>query len=234
MSDDQNNKQPLSLSVSILIAGVLIAGAVIYAVGAKNQPTPAPTTGNQPAPTFDQLMTLTNRDVILGNPQAPVTFIEYGDYQCPFCARFFNTVEGPLKEGYIKDDKVRFVFRDLSILGPESQASAEAAECAKDQGKFWPFHDALYAAEEADNQENNGNLNRDLFVRLAEQAGLNIQDFASCYDAHRYAQVVKDTTKAAQAAGLNGTPSSLLNGQLIVGSQPYSYFSQAIDALLQK
>lgn len=232
-NENQNNKQSLNLSVSILIAGVLIAGAVIYAVGAKNQPAVAPSGGNQPAPTFDQLMKLTSRDVILGDPNAPVTFIEYGDYQCPFCARFFSTVESSLKDNYIKDGKVRFVFRDLSILGSESQGAAEAAECAKDQGKFWPFHDALYTAEEADAQENNGNLNRDLFLRLAGQVGMNTKDFGSCYDAHKYTQVVKDVTRAAQAAGLNGTPSSLVNGQLVVGAQPYSYFSQTIDSLLK-
>jgi protein-disulfide isomerase len=112
------------------------------------------------------------RDVILGDTKAPVTVIEYGDYQCPFCARFFTDVEPLLREQYIKTGKVRMIFRNYPFLGNESIAAAEAAECAKDQGKFWDFHDALYTAEHQDGRENNGNLTNQAFYQLADSIKL--------------------------------------------------------------
>jgi protein-disulfide isomerase len=113
------------------------------------------------------------RDVILGDPNAPVTFIEYGDYQCPFCARFFTDVEPLIKDQYVKTGKVKMIFRSYPFLGNESVLAAQAAECAKDQGKFWEYHDALYTAESQDAHENNGNLNRDLFLTLAQNLHLD-------------------------------------------------------------
>jgi protein-disulfide isomerase len=112
-------------------------------------------------------------DVILGDPNAPVTVIEYGDYQCPFCARFYTDIEPLIRDQYIKTGKVKMVFRNYPFLGPESTAAAEAAECAKDQGKYWEFHDALYSAEATDAQEHNGNLNRELFLSVAQDLKLN-------------------------------------------------------------
>jgi|SRR3989344_403375 len=113
------------------------------------------------------------RDVILGDPKAPVTLIEYGDYQCPFCSRFFKDTEPLIRKNYIETGKVKMVFRNFQFLGSESVNAAQAAECAKDQGKFWVYHDALYAAELEDGRENNGNLKRELFIDLAKSAGLD-------------------------------------------------------------
>ncbi len=115
---------------------------------------------------------LSDRDVILGDPNAPVTIIEYGDYQCPFCARFYTDVEQFIRDEYIASGKVKMVFRNYAFLGPESVAAAEAAECAKDQGKFWEYHDQLYEAENKDGREHNGNLAKDLFVQISEELGL--------------------------------------------------------------
>jgi protein-disulfide isomerase len=112
-------------------------------------------------------------DVILGDPNAPVTVIEYGDYQCPFCARFYTDIEPLIRDQYIKTGKVKMVFRNYPFLGPESTAAAEAVECAKDQGKYWEFHDALYAAEAIDGREHNNNLNRELFLTIAQDLKLN-------------------------------------------------------------
>lgn len=120
---------------------------------------------NVPAPSAD--------DVILGDSNAPVTVIEYGDYQCPFCARFFIDVEPLIRQKYIETGKVKMIFRNYAFLGPESPAAAEAAECAKDQGQYWAYHDALYAAEHQDGQERNGNLNKDLFETIAQSLKLN-------------------------------------------------------------
>lgn len=116
---------------------------------------------------------ISSRDVVLGDPKAPVTLIEYGDYQCPFCGRFFKDTEPLIRENYIKTGKVKMVFRNFQFLGSESVSAAEAAECAKDQGKFWAYHDALYTTELNDGKENNGNLTRELFIDLAKSTGLD-------------------------------------------------------------
>lgn len=111
-------------------------------------------------------------EAALGAANAPVTLIEYGDYQCPFCARYFEQVEPVLRAQYIDTGKVKMVFRNFAFLGPESVASAEAAACAAAQGKFWEYHEALYAAEAKDGQERNGNLDRQEFLQLAEDLKL--------------------------------------------------------------
>lgn len=227
------------LPISILIAGVMIAGSLIYSVGrnsiTQNQKSSASGLGNEPSSAaYGKLPPIGGRDAILGNPEAPVTFIEYGDYQCPFCGRFFNQVEPRLRDEYIKTSKVKMVFRNFQILGQESDAAGAASECAKDQGKFWAYHDELYKAETADGRENNGNLNRDLFLMLAQNAGLDMTAFVSCLDSNKYIELVKKETADGQILGLTGTPTSYINGEQVVGAQPYSVFKSVIDIALQK
>lgn len=132
------------------------------------KPTPAPTTGP---------LALTSRDVILGDANAPVTVIEYGDYQCPFCELFYAQVQPAIEKQYVQTGKVKFVFRDFPFLGQESFEAGAAVECAKDVGKFWEYHNALYAAKTEDAQkygggENDGFLNRDMFLNLAQKVGI--------------------------------------------------------------
>lgn len=120
---------------------------------------------------------LTDRDIILGDANAPVTVIEYGDYQCPFCELFSAKVQPLIKQQYVDTGKAKFVFRDFPFLGQESFDAGAAVECAKDQGKFWEYHDALYIAKTEDAQkygggENDGFLNRDMFLNLAKKLGL--------------------------------------------------------------
>ncbi len=231
-------KKDWLLPISILVAGVMIAGSLIYAVGSKSGGQNQGQTvvlGNNSAPAVSgQLPLVGNRDAILGDEKAPVTLIEYGDYQCPFCGRFFHQVESSLREEYIKTGKVRMVYRNFQILGAESIASGAAAECAKDQSKFWAYHDELYTAETKDNQENNGNLNRDLFLMLAQNVGLDMTAFTSCLDSNKYIEQVKKETADGQIMGLTGTPTTYINGEQVVGAQPYSVFKTVIDIALQK
>jgi protein-disulfide isomerase len=122
-------------------------------------------------------LALTDRDVILGDANAPVTVIEYGDYQCPFCELFYAKVQPLIKQQYVDTGKVKFVFRDFPFLGQESFDAGAAVECAKDAGKFWEYHDALYASKTEDAQkygggENDGFLNRDMFLNLAKKVGI--------------------------------------------------------------
>lgn len=238
-SQKQSKRGNWLLPVSILIAGVMIAGSLIYSVGKQSIAQKSSTTGDSSTAVssakYDEVPPISGRDAILGNPEAPVTFIEYGDYQCPFCGRFFHQVEPQLRDEYIKTSKVKMIFRNFQILGQESTAAAAASECAKDQGKFWAYHDELYKAETADGQENNGNLNRDLFLMLAQNvAGLDMTSFVSCLDSNKHIELVKKETADGQSMGLNGTPTSYINGEQVVGAQPYSVFKNVIDIALQK
>ncbi|MEK9168514.1 MAG: thioredoxin domain-containing protein, partial [Patescibacteria group bacterium] len=161
--ENQREKDRL-LPTSILIAAILIAGALIYSTGAKNikpEKQNAQETAQRPSkPQIDD-------DVVLGNPDATVTVFIFSDYQCPFCGKFFQEAEVLIRKNYVETGKVKMVHKDLAFLGPESKAAAQAAECAKDQGKYWQYHDALFEAEIKDGQEHNGNLNKNLFGKIA-------------------------------------------------------------------
>ncbi len=219
------------LPASILIAGVLVAGAVIYSTGLKNSPA-GPTPSNQKVPSAVTLE-LNSEDVILGDPKAPVTVVAYEDYQCPFCGRFFSQSENLIKENFVKTGKVKMVYRHFAFLGPESVAAAEATECAKDQGKFWEYHDALYVAEIKDGKEHNGNLNETLFKSLASQLGLDTAKFSSCVTSKKYANKVQKDYDQGVVLGVSATPTVFINSQKFEGALPYSQFETVIKALLQ-
>lgn len=229
------------LAISIIVAAIIIGGSVVFATMRGGSPNPAATgpIQNAPAPTAQApLPPIGGRDVILGNPNAPVTLIEYGDYQCPFCGRVFTQVEPQLRTDYINTGKVKMVFRNFQFLGQESVAAGEAAECAEDQNKFWDYHDALYAAKIKDvsngGSENDGFFSRAKFLKLAQQVGLNVPLFTACIDSNKYADQIQKDRDAANAIGVNSTPTSYVNGQEILGAQPYSAFQTVIEAALQK
>ncbi|MBI4095105.1 MAG: DsbA family protein [Candidatus Liptonbacteria bacterium] len=225
---EEGKRKDYFLPVSILIAGAMISGSVLYLVGGKSSEDQGL------ARLSGQGLELTRRDVVLGDPNAPVTFIEYGDYQCPFCGRLFTQVEPLLREEYVRTGKLKMVYRNFAFLGPESFEAAEAAACAKDEQKFWVFHDAVFREEILDGEEHNGNLNRDLFIRLAGEAGMDVDKFTACYDADTYANDVRSEAGAAQALGVNATPTVFLNSQQVQGALPYESYRTVIESLLRK
>jgi len=224
------------LAGTILAAALIVAVAIIYSFGPER---PAPVSdgggGSVELPTF--LTTLPYEqtpgpggDIILGNPNAAVEIVEYGDYQCPFCARFFLQTEGKIRENYIGSGKVKMIYKDLAFLGPESLEAALAANCAADEGKFWEYHDALFTVEAEDGKEHNGNLNKDLFLVIADKLGLNEATFEACYESRKYdGEVQSDIEEAQQDLERVSTPSVLINGELIQGALPYSDFAAVID-----
>ncbi len=222
------------LPVSILVAAVLVAGAVIYSAGFSSPAVDNPGAGDEPEVVDSKVLDLTGDDVVLGDLNAPVTVIEYSDFQCPYCGRFYSDAEAQVRENYIKAGKVKFVYRHFAFLGPESKLAAQAVECAKDQGKFWNFHDALFDAEIKDGQEHNGNLNRSFFLSIAKDLGLNTADYGKCFDDGKYSGKVGRDYAAAQTIRVQATPTLFVNGQKIEGALPYAQFKQVIDAALAK
>ena len=192
------------------------------------------------------LMTLSSRDEILGNANAPVTIVEYGDYQCPFCTRYFSQIQPLIKSQYIDTGKAKMVFRDFPFLGPESTAAANAAQCAGDQGKLWSYHDALYTAKIGDentnqNAENDGFFTRAEFLSLAGQVGLNVPTFTTCLDGNQDANAVAAEKAAAVAVGVASTPTTIVNGKMVTeadgsdaGADPTAVFQAISNAVSGK
>ena len=225
------------LAISILAAAVIVAGTLIYVFGPGKSQVAGPTGGLE-APAGQP--PVVGDDYVLGNADAPVTIIEFGDYQCPFCGRFFSQTEPQVRENYVKTGKAKFVYKDLIIIdnfvsgGQESTNAALAANCAGEQGKFWEYHDLLFEAEIKDGEENNGNLNKNLFLSLARNLKLNEGQFASCFDSKKYLAEVEGDTKEAEASLPQlSTPATFVNKELVSGAVPYEQFASVIEEELK-
>lgn len=216
------SKSAYLLPASIILAAILISGSILVLVGRSQPAAPSGGTDGTTTSTITLPPAISGSDVILGDPKAPVSIIEYADYQCPFCGRFYQQTEPLIRDQYIKTGKVKMVYRDFQFLGPESIAAANAAGCAKDQNQFWAYHDAIYNTELADGHENNGNLTRTLFIQLAQQLKLDIPTFTQCLDSNKYqAQITQDTNNASQV-GVNSTPTIFIDDQKVIGAQPFT------------
>lgn len=239
-------KKDRFLPISILVAAVLICGAVVFSAfykgGAAQNPAAnaggTPAAGQPAAPTTNtSVMALGPRDAILGSASAPVTLVEYGDYQCPFCGtEFYAQTEPLIVQNYVNTGKVKFVFRDFAFLGPESTAAANAAQCANDQGKLWVYHNALYSGKVADDAkggtESDGFFSTTELLNLGQQVGLNMATFTSCVNNNSDANIVAQEKTDATNQGVNSTPTFYVNGTQILGAQPYAQFQQVLDAAI--
>ena len=164
-----------------------------------------------------------------GSDKAPVTLIEFSDFQCSFCRKFWQTTLPLIEKKYISTGKVKFVYRHLAILGKHSVASAQAAECAGERGKFWEYHDKLFASAGSPLAFTDGKLKG-----YAKELGLKSQDFNQCLDSGKHLKKVEGETATAAFLGARGTPAFFLNGQLLVGAQPFQVFEAAIEKELKK
>lgn len=125
---------------------------------------------------------------------------------------------------------MRVGYWNFAFLGPESTWSAEAAECAADQDQFWAYHDKLYESQAGENQ---GAFNKENLKKFAEEIGLDTQAFNECLDSGKYTSLIQEDTQAAQSLGVQSTPTFLVNGQPLIGAQPFEVFQQAIETFLK-
>jgi protein-disulfide isomerase len=155
----------------------------------------------------------------VGPATAPVTIVEFSDFQCPFCSRLVPTIE-QVKAKY--GDKVRIVFRQFPLNFHQfAQKAAEASLCANEQGKFWQMHDAMFKDQAA--------LSVDQLKATATGLGLNADQFNSCLDQGKYAAQIQTDIDAGTKAGVNGTPAMFINGRFLSGAQPLAEISKVID-----
>ncbi|MBL8165900.1 MAG: thioredoxin domain-containing protein [Anaerolineae bacterium] len=162
---------------------------------------------------------LADTDPSRGPVDAPITIVEFSDFRCPYCGRYVAETLTPLLANY--GDRVRMVFRDYPILGPDSITAALAGECANAQGKFWEFHDLAFA--------NQRTLNRDTLVGFAAELGLDEASFASCIDNGEYMSEISADAAYASELGVTGTPAFFINGRFVSGAQPYTTFAALIE-----
>lgn len=158
-----------------------------------------------------------------GPKDAKVTIVEFSDYECPFCERFYQQTLPQLLKDY--GDKVRFAFKDFPLpMHPQAQKAHEAAHCAGAQGKYWEMHDMLF--------DNRSNLGVEALKRYGRNLGLNTEKFNQCLESGQFEKKVKDDMRVARSVGVNGTPTFFINGQRLVGAQPIEAFKDKIDAIL--
>ena len=168
-----------------------------------------------------------------GDSNAPVTIIEWGDYQCTFCFLFHNSTLNYIKTNYVDSAKVRLVFQDFPLNGPDSVFAASASHCANDQSKYWEYHNILYKNWGG---ENTGWITYDAIYDFADQINLDMSEFTQCIDEQRHVSYVNDAYNAGQSIGIDATPSFLIFNDTHVikirGNQPLDVFVNAIDSLL--
>ncbi|MBI4279151.1 MAG: DsbA family protein, partial [Armatimonadetes bacterium] len=166
-----------------------------------------------------------------GSASAPVTVVEYADFQCAHCGEFSRETFRDLERAYIATGKVRWNFRHSAILGPESQWAALASECAAEQGRFWAYHDVLMNRQAGVNR---GGFHPDRLARFAEELRLDVPRFRQCFESGRYLTKVREETEEAQRRGVRGTPSFFVGDTFIEGNQPVAVFRQAIEDRLKE
>ncbi len=164
-------------------------------------------------------------DPIIGNVKAPVTLVEFSDFQCPFCLRVAPTLK-KIRAAY--GDKVRIVWKDfpLTQIHPQAFKAGEAGQCAAEQGKFWEFHDQVFANQQA--------MMPDDLKRYAAGVGVDATKFNSCLDSSKHAEVIRNGVAQGTRLGVNSTPTVFVNGRRVSGAQPYEVFAGIIDEELSK
>ncbi len=212
----------------VLIAVPLAMGIAVGALlaGYNQQASPDP----EPGLTASGLKS--GGSPVMGDPGAPVTILEYGDYQCTFCHRFHQTTLNAIQEKYVETGRVNVIFRDFALNGPDSVLAAEASHCAGDQDRYWQYHDELY---ENWGGERTGWVTRDSVLEFAGAVGLDLGEFGDCLDRQKYREAVLGMYRAGQEMGVDATPSFFIfNDERVIkirGNQPLEVFEKAIDGL---
>ncbi len=218
----RERQQRMYVIIGIGIVAIVIAALLIY-------PSLTPVTMVRITPNPRPQANMNH----MGDPNAPVKMVEYSDYQCPFCKRWNDQTEKLIEDTYVATGKVYFTYIPYGpngqYIGPESKDAAMAAFCAGDQGKFWEYHDMLFANQTG---ENVGDFTSKRLFAFADALGLNSSQFRSCFNGNKFAQALSDGLAQGKQAQIGGTPSFLINGSLIEGALPFADFQQKIEAAL--
>lgn len=163
----------------------------------------------------------------LGPESAPITVVEYSDFQCPYCRRASEEILPRLKAEYVKSGVVRYEYHPVAFIGNESQRAAEAAMCAEDQGEFFQYHDALWLNQRG---ENLGAFSDANLKRIAGEVGLDQGAFGACLDSGRHRSDVQQATEEATSRGVRAVPTFFINDSRVDGAVPWSEFRALIES----
>lgn len=212
---------PVAFAVGLGV-GYLLLGRTASATAAKApQNNAAQNAADQQTKRYD---VSEDDDPAFGPKNAPITIIEFSDYQCPYCRKWYVETFAKLMSTY--PNQIRFIYRDfpLTSIHPEAAPAAIAAECANDQGKYWEFHDRLFTGEYG--------MNSTAYVQYATDLGLNKDKFQACLSNTSYANEVQGDLQYASSIGVRSTPTFFINGIALIGAQPFEAFQQVIDSEL--
>lgn len=240
-----NNK----LIATVLLGSILISGALIYAgcnftnknidsdmlkaaidnYIAKQQEGAQKAKAEASKPKLITKEDLTDDDAFLGEKDAPVTIVEFSEYQCPYCKRHIDQVVPQIMKKYVDTGKVKYIFRDFPLeFHSNAMPAALAAECAGDEGddKYFEMHDALFA--------NQAELSEEKIKELAKEIRLDMNQFNKCFDNETHKKEIEKDIEDGKTAGVTGTPAFIINGWGLTGAQPFSEFEKLIEQELAK
>ena len=214
-----------------VILGVIVV-AIVVGIVASYSSTPSETVNLDMGRTHGTISTAMGSP-ILGDPSAPITIVEFGDYQCEQCYEWFHNTKPAIVQNYIDTGKANLVFVDLAFLGRDSPKAAQASYCAEDQGMYWEYHDILYNSQES---VDSGWANSERLKAFAFSLDLDMTLFESCLDSEKYSKRVQYNIQQARNNGVKGTPGFFIVGpneqQKIGGAQPFSVFKNILDSMI--
>ena len=226
---------PPSLAIGAIIASITIT-LVIFGVnnssnemGLSMEPTPKIEQVESAKITMDTFVS--NGSPILGDPNAPITLVEFGDYQCHYCNVFFQTIEDDIIKNYVKTGKVKMIFKDYNIIGSDSINASHGAHCANEQGLFWEYHDTLYSNWTG---ENNGWASPRNLTIFAEEVNADMDKWTQCMNEKSHSITINESNNDARTLELTGTPAFFVinsDGQVskLFGAQPFEVFKKIFD-----
>jgi len=229
-----------SLAIGAIIASIVITvvmfglNSVTNEIELSLEPTPKIQDIGPTKITMDTFVS--NGSPVLGDSNAPITLVEFGDYQCHYCHVFFDSIEGDIIKNYVETGKVKIIFKDYNIIGEDSVKASQGAHCANDQGLFWKYHDILYSHWTG---ENNGWASSENLTNFAQQIDLNMDEWSECMDEGSHSQIILKSNDDARALELTGTPAFFVissEGKVskLFGAQPFEVFKKIFDSQLKK
>ena len=230
---------PPSLAIGAVIASIAIVAVMFGLNGTFDESElaikPTPEMDNVGPTEITMETFVENGSPVLGNPNASITLVEFGDYQCHYCHVFFESIEGKIMKNYIETGKVKMIFKDYNIIGKDSVKASQGAHCANDQGLFWEYHDILYSNWTG---ENNGWASGANLANYAQDIGLEMNQWTDCMSQQKHSKTILDSNEDAKKLQLTGTPAFFVinsDGQVskLFGAQPFEVFERVFDKILE-
>jgi len=225
------------IAISCLVLGIFLANFIDMENSQLLEETPTLTNVEKQQSARGPNILVKNSSPILGSVNAPITLVEFGDYQCSFCKRHFDQTHDLIMKNYVETNKVKILFKDLIVTpGKDSVHAAHATHCAKDQGMFWKYHYMLYNNWEG---ENTGWVTTDNLNKFAQKINMNMDEFSKCMLEDKWMELIVASKNDANTLGVTGTPSFFVIGseneiEKIHGAQPYDVFKEIFDSYLKK